>query len=397
MGFALPAPATLSPARAIAVVVVVLVLLGAAFLIVYLPRRHAQAALVAGTDESAHSAIRVNVVTPKVMTSDRALLLPGTVTPLQSTVIYSRADGYLKKWYVDIGDKVKEGQLLAEIETPEIDQQLAQGRAQLVQAQASVLQAAATRDFSKANLARYETLTGQGLASKEDLDQRRAQAAVDDANLGVAHANVEAMQANINRLQQLIGFGRVTAPFAGTITSRSVDVGALVTAGNATPLFNLVAMDPARIFIQVPQDVAPSVRADVPADVTVREYPGRIFHGSVARAAGALDPESRTMNTEVRAANPDGALFAGMYAEVSLTLPSPHQVYEVPATALFNDAKGLRLAIVDNDGKVKLVKVVMERDAGSTVQISAGLNGSERVVKLANAGISDGTVVDVVP
>ncbi|MEO8877765.1 MAG: efflux RND transporter periplasmic adaptor subunit, partial [Polyangiaceae bacterium] len=368
-----------------------------AFLVAYLPRRHAQAALVAGADESAHAAIRVNVVTPKVMTSDRAILLPGTVTPLQSTVIYSRADGYLKKWYVDIGDKVKENQLLAEIETPEVDQQLAQGRAQLVQAQASVLQAAATRDFSKANLARYETLTSQGLASKEDLDQRRAQAAVDEANLGVAHANVEAMQANINRLQQLIGFGRVLAPFAGTITSRSVDIGALVTAGNATPLFNLVAMDPARIFIQVPQDVAPSVRADVPADVTVREYPGRIFHGSVARSAGALDPESRTMNTEVRAANPDGALLAGMYAEVSLTLPSPHQVYEVPATALFNDAKGLRLAVVDSDGKVKLVKVVMERDAGSTVQISAGLTGGERVVKLANAGISDGTVVEVVP
>jgi RND family efflux transporter MFP subunit len=156
-------------------------------------------------------------------------------------------------------------------------------------------------------------------------------------------------------------------------------------------------MDPARVFIQVPQDVAPSVRADVPADVTVREYPGRVFHGTVARAAGALDPQSRTMNTEVRVVNTDNALFAGMYAEVSLTLPSPHNVYEVPATALFNDAQGLRLAIVGSDSKVRLVKVTLERDTGSTVLISTGLSGSERIVKLANAGLSDGTDVDVVP
>jgi RND family efflux transporter MFP subunit len=397
LGFALPPPGKLTPGRALLVIAVVVVVLVSAFLAAYLPRRQAQADLAQGTHAASHAALRVNVVTPKVMTSDRALLLPGAVTPLLSTVIYPRANGYLRKWYVDIGDKVKDGQLLAEIETPEVDQQLMQARAQLVQADESVLQAVANREFSKANLARYVDLLKSGLASQQDLDQHRAQADVDEASVAVAKANVVAMRANISRLEQLTGFGRVTAPFAGTITSRSIDVGALVTATNTTPLFNLVAMDPARVFIQVPQDVAPSVRADVPADVTVREYPGRIFHGTVARAAGALDPQSRTMNTEVRVVNADNALFAGMYAEVSLTLPSPHKVYEVPATALFNDAQGLRLAIVGSDDKVKLVKVTLERDTGSTVLISTGLSGSERIVKLANAGLSDGTDVDVVP
>ncbi len=397
LGFALPPPGKLSPARALLVVGAVITVLGGAFVAAWLPRHEAQAELAQSTNAASGAAVRVNVIRPKVLTSDRALLLPGTVTPLLSTVIYSRANGYLRKWNVDIGDKVKEGQLLAEIETPEVDQQLLQARAQLAQADASVTQAVANREFSKANLARYVELTKQGLASQQDLDQHRAQADVDEASVTVAKANVVAMRANISRLEQLTSFGRVTAPFAGTITARSVDTGALVTAGNATPLFTLVAMDPARVFIQVPQDVAPSVQKDVSADVTTREYPHRVFHGVVSRSAGALDPGSRTMNTEIRVSNPDNALLAGMYAEVSLTLPSPHQVYEVPATALFNDARGLRLAVVGNDNRVKLVKVTMERDTGSTALISAGLDGTERIVKLSNAGLSDGSEVEIAP
>jgi membrane fusion protein (multidrug efflux system) len=395
-GFELPAPAKISRGRGMLVVALVITVLGGAFLAAYLPRRKAQAELAEATGGASRAVLRVNVVTPKVVSSDHALVLPGTVTPLLSTVIYARASGYVRKWDVDIGDKVKEGQLLAEIETPEVDQQLAQARAQLVQADASVKQAVANREFSKANLARYVELIRQGLASQQDLDQHRAQADVDEASVAVAQANVVAMKANISRLEQLTSFGRVTAPFAGTVTSRTIDIGALVTAGT-TALFNLVAMDPARVFVQVPQDVAPSVRADVPADVTTREYAGRVFHGVVSRAAGALDPGARTMNTEVRVPNPDGALFGGMYAEVSITLPGQHRVYEVPATALFNDAKGLRLAVVGSDDRVKLVKVTLERDTGSTVLLSTGLDGTERVVKLANAGLSDGDEVEVVP
>lgn len=397
LGFALPEPAKLSPARAIAAALVIVVGLGALFAAVYIPRRRSQAALAEATKVEQRAAIRVNVVVPKATSSDHAMMLPGSVRPLQETVIYSRANGYLRRWLVDIGDKVKEGQLLAEIDTPELDQELAQARAQLAQAQAQVVQAKANRDFSKTNLERYTRLTPQGVTSQQELDQHRAQAQVDEANVAVATANVGAQTANIDRISKLRSFAHVTAPFAGTIMSRSTEVGALVTAGSATPLFNLVATDPVRVFVQVPQDVAPSVRVDVTANVTVREYAGRVFAGKVARSAGSLDAASRTMNTEIRVPNPDGALMAGMYAEVAITLPSPHRVFELPATVLMNDARGLRIAVVGDDGTVKLVPVVVERDTGATILISSGVTGSERVVKLANAALSDGSEVEVLP
>jgi RND family efflux transporter MFP subunit len=400
LGFELPPPAKLTPTRAVLVTSVVVVVLAGAFLAAYLPRRKAQAELTERATESESAVMRVKAQKPKVMSSDRALVLPGTISPLASIVVYSRANGYVKKWAVDIGDRVAEGQVLAELETPELDQQISQARAQIAQAEASVLQAVANAEFSKANLDRYNLLSSQGLAAQQDVDKQRAQAKVDEASVVVAKANVQAMQSNLGNLEQLKGFARVTAPFAGTITTRSVDVGALVTAGSSpgsgTALFTLVSADPVRVFIQVPQDVAPSVRAGANADVTVREYPGKLFHGTITRAAGALDTASRTMNTEVRVPNPDNALLTGMYAEVALTLPNPHKVYELPATALFNDAHGLRLATVGADHRVKMVKVVMERDVGSTVLISSGIEDDSMIIDIARADISDGTEVEIV-
>jgi RND family efflux transporter MFP subunit len=187
------------------------------------------------------------------------------------------------------------------------------------------------------------------------------------------------------------------APFAGTVTARSVERGALVSAGNGTPLFKVAALDPVRVFIQAPQDVAPSIRAGAAAKVTVREFPGRIFEGKVARAAGALDPTTRTMTTEVRVPNPKGELLPGVYAQVALALPVPHKTYEIPATALMNDAAGLRVAIVDVTGAIRLVPVTIERDTGATFLIASGLDGTERVVKLAGPELTDGRKVDVAP
>jgi RND family efflux transporter MFP subunit len=175
-----------------------------------------------------------------------------------------------------------------------------------------------------------------------------------------------------------------------------VEVGALVTAGNGQPLYKIAATDPARVFVQVPQDVAPGLRVDVPASVTVREYPGRKFDGRVARSAGELDATTRTMNTEVRVPNADGALIAGMYAQVALTLPTPHAVFELPSTALMNDSSGLRVATVDEDSKIHLVAVVVERDEGANVEISTGLTGKERIVKLASGEFVEGRPVEVV-
>ena len=395
LGFALPEPARLGAVRGIAAFIIVLGLLAAAYFFAYLPKRRAREALEQSTQTAARAAMVVDVVTPKVVASEHALVLPGSVNPLEETVVYSRADGYLKRWLVDIGDKVKEGQLLAEVETPELDQQLEQARALLVQVQAGIALAAANREFSRANLDRYKRLEPQGLATKEDLQQKQAQASVDEANVLVAQAAVGAQAAAVQRLAQLKSFARVVAPFAGTVTMRAVDRGALVTSGASTPLFKVSANDPVRVFIQVPQDVAPSVHPDIAADVTVREYAGRVFAGKVARAAGALDPASRTMSTEVRVPNPGGELLSGMYAEVALTLQLAHRVVEVPATALMNDANGLRVAIVDDKSRIRLVTVVVERDTGPTVQISSGLDGSERVVKLASASLSDGSPVEV--
>ncbi len=395
LGFDLPAASSISTGRVVGIGAVAVVVLAGAVGLGWRPPHPAREALEHQTADSAGGLVRVDVVTPKVMSSDRAMALPGSTQALEETIVYSRADGYVKKWYVDIGDKVTDNQLLAELETPELDQQLEQGRAQLAQTQASVVQANANRDFSKSTYTRYKQLTDQGLSPQQDLDQRKSQAAVDEANVVVAQANVSAQEANVRRLVQLKAFAKVTAPFGGTVTARMIEVGSLVTSGNATQLYKIAATDPVRVFVQVPQDVAPGVRPDVPAKVTVREFPGRTFDGKVTRSSNELDPMTRTMITEVRVPNPDGKLIVGMYAQVALTLPSSHRVFEIPATAVMNDAKGIRIIVVDASNKLHVVPVIVERDTGSTFEISSGLTGDERVVKLASVSLTDGEQVDV--
>ena len=374
---------------------ILFVVLVIAFAYGYLPRRGKRAALEAAAESSQRALVRVEVISPKLGASDRALELPGTIQPLQVTMLFARASGFVRAFHADIGDRVKTGQLLAEIETPELDQELSQARAQLMQARASLAQAKANRKLAEANLGRARSLEPSGVVSRAELEQNEAQAQVGDANVSVADANVAAQQANIRRLEQLKAFSRVTAPFAGTITQRIVEVGALVTGGNAQPLFRLAALDPVRVFVQVPQDVAPSVRSGVSGNVTVREYPGKTFKGEVMRSAGALDEATRTMNTEIRVPNGDGALLPGMYAEVALTLPASHRVLELPATALMNDARGQHVGVVDGQRKLHLVPVVIERDNGATVDISSGLTGDEKVVKIGSAAFVEGMSVEV--
>jgi len=396
LGFDLPPSATISKKRIAVVVAGALALLGAAFLSAYLPRDRQRVALAEGVESAERAALRVEVIAPKVVSSDRAVVLPGSVQPLQETVLYARASGFVRRWLADIGDKVKEGQVLAELDTPELDQELDQARAQLAQAQSTLVQALASRELSKSNLRRYQQLAQQSLVAEADLDQHKAQAQVDDANAGVARAAIQAQEANIRRLTELESFARVTAPFGGMVTQRWVEIGALVTAGNGQPLYKVAAIDPARVFVQVPQDVAPGVRADVPARVSVREYAGRTFDGRVSRSAGELDATTRTMNTEIRVPNADAALMPGMYVQVALTLPSPHRVLELPATALMNRAEGLRVAVVDAESRIHLVPVVVERDTGANIEVSNGLSGSEQVVKLGSAEFVEGRPVDVI-
>jgi len=395
LGFDLPPAASVSRGKVVAIGAAVAVVLAGAFLAGWLPRRAAAKALAAEAKSEEHAVLRVKVVTPKAKTSDRAVTIPGSVQPLEETVVYPRASGYVRAWKTDIGDKVAEGGLLAEIETPELDQQIAQARAQLLQAQAGLAQSKANQDFSTTNLQRYKELTPKGVTSQQELDQKQAQSAVDETNVSAARAQITAQEANLQRLVQLKSFARVTAPFAGTVNARMIERGALVSS--STPLFKLSSTDTVRVFVQVPQDLATVVHADVGAKVTVREYGSRIFDGKVSRTAGSLDAASRTMNTEVRIPNPGGELMGGMYAQVSLSLPTSHRVLEVPATAVMSDAKGVRVAVVGEGNLLRLVPVLIERDVGATMELSSGLDGTERVVQLGSAELTDGRQVEVAP
>jgi membrane fusion protein, multidrug efflux system len=396
LGFALPQPMRLSVPRAVTIVLLLSAIAGAAFFARWVPQSRAKLALAAEVNSRKDRLLRVQVVRPKLTASTKALVLPGSVQPLQEIIVYPRASGYVRKWYFDIGDRVKAGDELTAIDTPEIDQQLKQARAQLAQAQASLLQAKANSVYSKLDLKRLERLEPGGVASRQELDKGRAQAEVDAANVSVAQANIDAQQANVERLVQLKSFTRVIAPFDGIVTARTIEIGSLVTAGSGSPLFKVTATDPVRVFVQVPQGLAPSVKSAMSAFVHVREFPQRTFEGIVSRAAGALESTTRTMNTEVRVPNPKGELLTGMYAEVSLNLTMPHEVYEIPATALFNDAAGLRVAVVASDDSVHLAPVVIERDNGSTIEIAGGLDGVERVARLASPELAENRKVSVV-
>ena len=394
LGFELPPPAVVSRARIVALGGILAIVLVGVFLGAYLPRRKARAALEEGVRSAEGTATRVEVVTPKIIGSDRPLTLPGSVQALEETTIYPRTNGYVKAWLVDIGDKVTEGQLLAEIDIPENVQERSQARAQLAQARAQLEQARANRDFSASTLKRYEALASNGVASQQDLEQKRGQAKVDEATVGVAESAVRAQQANVERLSEIAAFAKITAPFAGTITERRIQRGMLVTPGMTTPLFKLASTDPVRVLVAVPQNVAPSVKSGQKAQVAVREYPGKPFEGTVARTAGALDSATRTMTTEVRVPNPEGKLLTGMYADVSLQLSVTRKIVEIPSTALFSDSKGLRVAVIDGQNKVRFVAITIDRDTGPTLQIAAGLDGSERVVKLANVELTEGMGVE---
>ncbi|MBX3226746.1 MAG: efflux RND transporter periplasmic adaptor subunit [Labilithrix sp.] len=392
--FELPAPAKPSPTRIVALGAGLLVAIGAAFVIGYLPRHRAKQELGVEAQAASTGLLRVQVLIPKAKSSDRAMTLPASVQPLEEATVYPRANGYVRTWKVDMGDAVKEGDLLAEIDTPEIDQQLAQARAQLAQAEAALVQAKANKGYAQTSLDRLNALAPKGVASQQELEKAKADAVVSDSSVEVAEANVAAMKANLGRIQQTASFSRVTAPFTGTVNMRGVERGSLVSP--STPLFKISQTDTVRVFIQVPQDVAPSVRVDAPAQVTVREFAGRVFEGKVARTAASLDATSRTMNVEVRVPNPKRELLAGMYAQVAVTLPSPHRVWELPATAVMTDARGVRVAVVEN-GVLRLTPVRIERDNGATIDIASGIEENDRIVKIGNAELHDGRAVEVVP
>jgi RND family efflux transporter MFP subunit len=327
----------------------------------------------------------VSVMHPIATPAKDELVLPATVDAYIESPIYARTNGYLLRWYKDIGSHVRKGELLAEIDTPEVDQELRQARATRDQVQAQL-------QFTKISADRYQNLLKTNSVAQQEADQMTS-------GYQQAQANLAAAVANVSRLEQLEGFKHVYAPFSGVVTKRNVDVGSLINAGsNGTPpaMFNVAQIDTLRIFVDVPQTYAPSIHVKLPASIQLTEYPGRTFQGVVARTADALDPATRTLRTEVDVPNKDGTLLPGAYATVHFLTTSPlSRSVSLPVNALLFRAEGPRAAVVDAKGRVHLTPVTIGRDFGNTVEILTGLQAADQIVLNPMDSLEDGAVVQV--
>jgi len=371
--------------------------LSALFLVGFMPRHLAQKSLAVSASSAAAEVPRVDVITPKVQTNVRSLTLPGSLQAQEATAVYARATGYVRRWLVDIGDKVEGGQLLAEIDTPDLDQQLQQARATLRQMRASLEQAAANQTYAAVTAQRYQTLLAQHFVSQQDVDQTQAQAAVGVANVHAAQSSIAAQAANVRQLEQLKAFARVTAPFAGTITERNIERGTLVTPGSAQgkPLYMIGISNPLRAFLKVPQTFAAGNVPGAAVRVSVRQYPGREFAGTITRSAGALDAATRTLTVEAEVANGTGELLPGAYADVTLVAPLAHSVSVSPVSALIVDAQGTRVATVDARSTAHFIPVQIGRDQGQDIEIVGGLTGLEDVIAAPTGNLVEGAAVQV--
>jgi RND family efflux transporter MFP subunit len=330
--------------------------------------------------ESARSAITyVRAAQVRQGGAAQKLELPGTLQGFVQAPVAARAGGYLRRWTRDIGSRVAQGELLAEIDTPELDQQLSQALAARQQTAASV-------DLAKSTVERWEALRKRDAVSQQELEERRSAYAQARANLAAADANVE-------RLRELQSFKRVVAPFAGVITRRNVDVGDLID-GSGRPLFLLSQTDPLRVYVNVPQSYAHLVRTGLPATVAQAEMRGRSFSGQVARTAAAIDTATRTMQVEVSLPNKDGALMPGAFVQVTLHLPASNGI-TIPFNALLFRADGVSVAAIDPDGTVRLRRVKLGRNYGDAVEVLAGLAGNEQLVLNPSDSLAEGDKVQV--
>jgi RND family efflux transporter MFP subunit len=323
----------------------------------------------------------VAFVTPEHTVEQDEVILPATLQPYQDASIYARTNGYLKRWTADIGARVKAGQLLAEIDAPEIDEQLLQARADLATAEANTKLAQSTAD-------RYRELIKSDSVAQQDLDNANGSLA---AKLTMA----ESARFNVKRLEQLQSFSRVEAPFSGVITARNVDVGALIATSGTRELFHIASTDRLRVFVNVPQVYSQAARPGLKADITLKEFPKRRFTGTLMRTAQSIEIASRTLLTEVDVDNPTGELLPGAYAELHLKLPAPTASLKLPATTLIFKAQGLQVATVDSAGRIALVSVTAGRDFGDSIEILDGLKGDERVVTNPPDSLVAGQVVRV--
>lgn len=326
----------------------------------------------------------VSVARPKQSAPQQEIILPGNVQAFIEAPIYARTTGYLKSWYVDIGGQVKNGQLLAEIDTPELDQQLQQARADFATAKAN-------HELAQTTAARYEFLLKSDSVSKQDVDNA-------EGDEHAKKAMVDSATDNVKRLEQLQSFEKVYAPFDGVLTARETDIGQLIVANSsasaAKELFRVASINPLRVYVNVPQIDSPSAVPGVQAYLTMPQYPGKRFPGKIVRNAEAIEQASRTLLTEVDVANPAGEILPGAYAEVHLKLPAATSTVIIPVTSLIFRSEGLRVAVV-RQGRAAMIPITLGRDFGSEVEVVSGLGGSESVITNPPDSLVDGEEVRV--
>ena len=357
-------PKTPPPVRLMRVlfVAIVIVLIGLA--VGLIPRWFTRRALAQETQSLAVTTVAV--VSPTPGQSDLGVPLPAEVQAFVEAPIYARASGYLKRWLVDIGAAVTNRQLLAEIETPEVDQQLAQAKAEVAQNQAAL-------DLAKITAARWTELLKTASVSEQETAEKKS-----DRDL--KQANLDAALANLHRLEEMKTFASVTAPFDGTITARQTDVGQLITAGNGRELFRLAQVNPLRVYVRVPQTMSRAVMPGQMAELILDQFPGKKVAAKVVRTAGAIEPGSRTLLTELAVDNARGEILAGSYAQVRFIDSLAAPVLTLPANTLLFRAEGIRVGVVNADNKVELRVVIPGRDFGQTLEILEGIAADDRVI-----------------
>jgi RND family efflux transporter MFP subunit len=332
-----------------------------------IPREKARAALVTETRDLAIPTVAV--IHPKMGAPQTEIVLPGNIQAFIDSPIYARTNGYLKKWYTDIGAHVKAGQLLAEIETPELDQQLDQARAELNTSQAN-------NRLAEITATRYQDLAKTDSVSKQDVDNAAG-------DFEAKKAMVASAESNVRRLEQLQSFEKIYAPFDGVITARNTDIGHLINSGAggpATELFHIADTRSVRVFVNVPQDYSQSARPGLTADLTLQEFPDKRFKGKLVRTANAIDPSSRTLLVEVDVNNSTGELLPGAYAQVHLNVVAGASAAILPVSAMLFRSEGLQVAIVDNGNRVELRSVVAGRDFGNELEIVSGIKPTDWVI-----------------
>ncbi len=363
-------------------VIVLLLIFAAAAVIGLLLRASERRALAKETETLAVPT--VVVVHPKLEAPQQELVLPSTLQAFTESPIYARTNGYLAHWYKDIGSRVQTGELLADIETPEIDQELLQARATRDQAEDQM-------KLAETSAKRYENLQKMDAVAQQETDERSSAYLQGQAQFANATAN-------LRRLGQLESFKHIYAPFSGVITKRNIDIGALINAGNSGPnqeLFDMAKLDPIRVYVDVPEIYVPAIRKGVQATIELASLPGQHFTGAVARTADSIDLTTRRMRTEIDVPNPKGVLLPGAYAQVHFDVNIKTLRLSVPVNALLFRAEGLRAAVVGSDGKVHLKPVVIGRDYGTTLEVLGGLEQNDALILNPSDSLEEGQQVKV--